>query len=170
MFQKHPLCLVFEKDIWISLWYPSWARCEEFSDIIWFLTNVSIWRNQDTNRPLSPSDIPDVRPWQPGLREAWRFSLTAVSPGLVLLRVGPNASCVGPLWTVFGWKRGRRGWIRITTQCRTGISKQSNIKTRFDTKLVLYSQLFMTETYFFWTSGSIFFKSLYCKFLIVQLQ
>lgn len=141
MFQKHPLCLGLERDIWVSLRYPSWARCEEFPDIIQILTNVSTRRNQDSNHPLSPGDIPDVCPWQPGLREAWRFGLTAVSPGLVLLRVGPNASCVGPLWTAFGCKKGRRGWIHITRQCSSNKNFQSNIKTRFHTKLGLYSRL-----------------------------
>ena len=61
------------------------------------LTNVSTQRNKATNRLLSPSDIPDVRPWQPGLKEAQRFSLTAVSPSLVLLRAGLTAwgLCLG---------------------------------------------------------------------------
>ena len=61
------------------------------------LTNVSIQRNQATNCLLSPSDIPNVHPWQPGLKEAQRFSLTAVSLRLVLLEAGLAACglCLG---------------------------------------------------------------------------
>lgn len=65
----------------------------------WKLTNVSIWRNQATNRPLSPKDIPDVYPWQPGLREAYRLCLTAVLPALARLRAGLTASRGEPLWS-----------------------------------------------------------------------
>lgn len=102
-----------------------------------------------------PGDIPDVRPWQPGLREAWRFSLTAVSPGLMLLKMGPNVSCVGPLWTAFGWKRGRRGCIHITTQCRP----DRNLQTVEHQNKVPHS-----TTPFFWTSSSSFLK------ILVQLS
>lgn len=92
-------------------------QCQEFPCNTWKLTNVSIWRNQATNRPLSPGDIPDVHPWQPGLREAQRFCLTAVSLSLVLLGAGPAASHGGPLRTVFGWSGGGKVWADITTQC-----------------------------------------------------
>lgn len=91
------------------LWYSNQPQCQEFPYNTWKLTNVSIWRNQATNRPLSPGDIPDVCPWQPGLREAQRLCLTAVSPSLVLLRAGLTASHGGPLWTMFGWRGGGRG-------------------------------------------------------------
>lgn len=90
---------------------------KEFPYNTWKLTNVSIWRNQATNRPLSPDDIPDVRPWQPGLREAQRFCLTAVSPSLVLLRAGLTASYGGTPMDCVWVKRGKVGWANIKTQC-----------------------------------------------------
>lgn len=120
-----------KEDLWDPSWYPNQAQCEEFPDNTRILTNVSIWRNQATNRPLSSSDIPDVYPWQPGLREAQRFCLTAVSPSLVLLRAGLGR---GPLWTVFGW-RGGDWWAEITTQCSPDRNSNmvilQNIKIRF---------------------------------------
>lgn len=91
-------CVTF----WDQLWHPKQPQCKEFPDKARLLTNVSIWRNQATNRPLSPGDIPKIHPWQPGFREAQRLCLTAVSPSLVFLRAGQTASHGGPLWTVFG--------------------------------------------------------------------
>lgn len=55
------------------------------------LTNVSVHRKQATNRLLSPSNIPDVRSQQPGLKERRGFSLTGVSWSSVLLRAGLTA-------------------------------------------------------------------------------
>lgn len=132
---NNSLCVsCLNEDLWDPLWYPNQPQCEEFPDNTRILTNVSIWRNQATNRPLSPSDIPDVHSWQPGLREAQRFCLTAMSPSLVLLRAGLTASRRGPLWTVFGW-RGGDWWANFTTQCSPDKNPEmvilQDIKIRF---------------------------------------
>lgn len=131
------LCVsCLKEDLRDPLWDPNQPQCQEFPYNTWKLTNVSIWRNQATNRPLSPGDIPDVRPWQPGLREAQRFCLTAVSLSLVLLRAGLTASHGGDPYGLCLGEEGE-GWGELISQhnvvqsrtrnwpvCRT--SKQGN--------------------------------------------
>lgn len=135
VFQQHPLCIVSERGpLGLLCGIQTNLNTKEFPYNTWKLTNVSIWRNQATNRPLSPDDIPDVRPWQPGLREAQRFCLTAVSPSLVLLRAGLTASYGGTPMDCVWVKRGKVGWANITTQCSPDKDSKMvilrNIKTR----------------------------------------
>lgn len=85
-------------------------NAKEFLDNTQVLTNVSIWRNQATNRPLSPGNIPKVHPWQPGLRDGQRFCLTAVSLQIVFFRAGLTASHGGTPCGLCLGLRGRLGW------------------------------------------------------------